>query len=191
MSAHELMTANALVSAQATEILRRRAASLAQAPDDAVSVESTGLLKFRLGQEWYAVPIAMVREIHNEYAITRIPRVPDYILGVVNVRGEIVSVTDLAALIRVPSRVALDIDDELPSAIIVANETCVSALVVDEIGDIIDVAREAIEPPLSTLDKAQAEYMSGSVFVDGLLIGVVNIEKILEPIGESHDGRAS
>ncbi|MHB1017043.1 MAG: chemotaxis protein CheW [Coriobacteriia bacterium] len=191
MSAHELTTANALISSQATEILRRRAVSLAQAPDDATSAESTGILKFRIGQEWYAVPIAMVREIHNEYTVTRIPRVPDYILGVVNVRGEIVSVTDLGALIRVPSRTVLDIDGDMPSAIVVANETCVSALVVDEIGDIIDVAEETIEPPLSTLDKAQAEFMSGSVFVDGLLIGVVNVEKILEPIGESRDGRAS
>ncbi|MHB1136583.1 MAG: chemotaxis protein CheW [Coriobacteriia bacterium] len=191
MSTHELTTANALLSSQAAEILRRRAASLAQTPDDATSAESTGLLKFRLGQEWYAVPIAMVREIHNEYTVTRIPRVPDHILGVVNVRGEIVSVTDLGALIRVPSRTVLDIDGHMPSAIVVANDICVSALVVDEIGDIIDVAEEAIEPPLSTLDKAQAEFMSGSVFLDGLLIGVVNVEKILEPIGESRDGRAS
>jgi len=191
MSTYEVNTANAMMSAQASEILRRRAVSLAQAPDDEVSAESTGLLKFRLGQEWYAVPIAVVREIHNEYAVTRIPRVPDYVLGVINVRGEIVSVTDLGALMRVPSRTTLDIDEELPSAIVVADETCVSALVVDEIGDIIDVAQEAIEPPLSTLDKAQAEYMSGSVFVDDLLIGVVNIEKILEPIGETRDGRTS
>ncbi len=191
MSSHELIAANALLSAQASEILKRRAASLAQSPDEEVSAESTGLLKFRLGQEWYAVPIAMVREIHNEYVVTRIPRVPDYILGVINVRGEILSVTDLGSLIRVPSRSVLDIDGELPSAIIVADEECVSALVVDEIGDIVDVAQEAIEPPLSTLDKSQAEYMSGSVFIDDLLIGVVNIEKILEPIGESRDGRAS
>jgi len=191
MSVHDLTAANALMTSRANEILRQRAASLAQAPVDEDSGESTGLLKFRLGLEWYAVPISGVREIHNEYVVTRIPRVPDSVLGVINVRGEIVSVTDLATLIRVPSRSELDIDGQLPSAIIVANDECVSALVVDEIGDIIEVAHGAIEPPLSTLDKAQAEYMAGSVYIDGLLIGVVNIDKILEPIGESRDGRAS
>jgi len=191
MSMHDLTEANALMTSRANEILRQRAASLAQAPVDEDSGESTGLLKFRLGLEWYAVPISGVREIHNEYVVTRIPRVPDSVLGVINVRGEIVSVTDLATLIRVPSRSELDIDGQLPSAIIVANDECVSALVVDEIGDIIEVAHGAIEPPLSTLDKAQAEYMVGSVYIDGLLIGVVNIDKILEPIGESRDGRAS
>lgn len=191
MNLGELSEANALMSARTNEILRQRAASLAQAPVDEATGESMGLLKFRLGLEWYAVPISGVREIHNEYTVTRIPRVPDSVLGVINVRGEIVSVTDLATLIRVPSRSELDIDGQLPSAIIVANDECVSALVVDEIGDIIDVARGAIEPPLSTLDKAQAEYMAGSVYLEGLLIGVVNIDKILEPIGESRDGRAS
>lgn len=191
MSMHDLTATNALMTSRANEILRQRAASLAQAPVDEDSGESTGLLKFRLGLEWYAVPISGVREIHNEYVVTRIPRVPDSVLGVINVRGEIVSVTDLATLIRVPSRSELDIDGQLPSAIIVANDECVSALVVDEIGDIIEVAHGAIEPPLSTLDKAQAEYMAGSVYIDGLLIGVVNIDKILEPIGESRDGRAS
>lgn len=191
MSMHELTAANALMTSRANEILRQRAASLAQAPIDEDSGESTGLLKFRLGLEWYAVAISGVREIHNEYVVTRIPRVPDFVLGVINVRGEIVSVTDLATLIRVPSRSELDIDGQLPSAIIVANDECVSALVVDEIGDIIEAAHGAIEPPLSTLDKAQAEYMAGSVYIDGLLIGVVNIDKILEPIGESRDGRAS
>lgn len=191
MSTHELTAANVLMTSRANEILRQRAASLAQAPVDEDAGESTGLLRFRLGLEWYAVSISGVREIHNEYVVTRIPRVPDSVLGVINVRGEIVSVTDLATLIRVPSRSELDIDGQLPSAIIVANDECVSALVVDEIGDIIEVAHGAIEPPLSTLDKAQAEYMAGSVYVEGLLIGVVNIDKILEPIGESRDGRAS
>jgi purine-binding chemotaxis protein CheW len=191
VSAHGIAANNALVSAQMNDILRRRAESLAQAQEEAASDETVGLLMFRLGEEWYAVTIDAVREIYNEYEVTRIPRVPDFVLGVINVRGEIVSVTDLGTLIRVPSRSELDIEQELPSAIIVSTGECVSAIVVDEIGDIVDVLAGALEPPLSTLDKAQAEYMSGSVYIDGLLIGIVNVDKILEPIGESRDGRAS
>jgi len=102
------------------------------------------------------------------------------------VRGEIISVTDLGTLIRVPSRTVLDITEQLPSAIIVSREEYVTAIVVDEIGDIIEVPRGAVEPPLSTLDKSQAEFMAGSVYVGSRLIGIVNLEKVLEPIGESH-----
>ncbi|MBF4509856.1 MAG: purine-binding chemotaxis protein CheW [Aeromicrobium sp.] len=167
------------------EVLKERAESLAQVGEEASAVETVGLLLFRLGEEWYAVGIDRVREILNEYEVTRIPRVPDFILGVINVRGEIVSVTDIATLMRVPSRTEVDLDGVLPSAVIVANESCVSAIVVDEIGDIVDVPVDSLEPPLSTLDKTQGEYIAGSVYIDARLIGIANLDKVLEPIGEN------
>jgi len=172
-------------NAKVQEILRQRAESLAQSEEEEVTLDATGLLLFRLGEEWYAFPIDGVREIYNDYAFTRIPRVPDYILGVVNVRGEIVSVTDLGTMIRVPSRTQYAGVLELPSSIIVANDRCVTAIVVDEIGDIIDVPRSDVEPALSTLEKAQAEYVAGSVYVGERLIGIVNLDKVLEPIGDN------
>lgn len=177
--------AGSLRNAQVNDVLKRRAESLSQAQEEAVSAETRGLLLFRLGEEWYAFPIEGVREIYNEYTVTRIPRVPEFILGVVNVRGEIVSVTDLGTMIRVPSRTHLDIASELPSAIIVAEDGCVTAVVVDEIGDIVEVAQDAVEPALSTLDKSQAEFVAGSVYIDERLVGIVNLEKVLEPIGEN------
>lgn len=185
MSPDNALGVDDLKHEKAREVLKARADSLSQAQDDEVTVETVGLLLFRLGEEWYAVPIEGVREIYNEYSVTRIPRVPDFILGVINVRGEIVSVTNLGEMMRVPSRTDLDTSELLPSAIIVATDECVTAIVVDEIGDIVDVPRDSVEPPLSTLDKAQAEFVSGSVYVDNQLVGIVNLEKVLEPIGET------
>lgn len=180
------VTAEALKDAKEREILRRRAESLAQTEEETAAISLVGLLLFRLGEEWYAVHINGVREIYNEYSVTRIPRVPDFIVGVINVRGEIVSVTDIATLMRVPSRTEIDLSGPLPSAIIVSSSECVSAIIVDEIGDIVDVPDTSIEPPLSTLDKAQSEYIAGSVYVDNRLIGIVNLEKALEPVGETN-----
>jgi purine-binding chemotaxis protein CheW len=173
------------LSETALEILRRRSASLSQAEEITSAEDTVGLLLFRLGEEWYAARIGHVREIYNEYLVTRIPRVPDHILGVINVRGEIVSVTDIATLMRVPSRQAVDLTAEMPSAIIVDVNDTVSAVVVDEIGDIVDVPITSLEPPLAALDKSQAEYVNGSVHIDTRLIGIVHFEKALEPIGES------
>lgn len=174
-----------LRNAKIHEELRRRAESLAQAQEEEVIADARGLLLFRLGEEWYAFPIEGVREIYNDYTVTRIPRVPDFILGVVNVRGEIVSVTDLGAMIRVPSRTQHVAGEALPSAIIIGNEHCVTAVVVDEIGDIAEVPHGNIEPALSTLDRAQAEFVAGSVYLGDRLIGIVNLDKVLEPIGEN------
>ncbi len=169
---------------QSLDILRHRAESLAQAEEAEAVTEMTSLLLFRLGEEWYAVPIPGVREIVNDIVLTPIPRVPEFIRGVMNVRGEIVSVTDIAALMRIASAGPRDVR-ELPSAIIARTERCVSALAVDEIGDILDVPRASVEPPLATLERSQIEFISGSVYVDGRLIGIVNLDKVLEPIGEN------
>lgn len=172
-------------NAHMSEVLKQRAESLAQAEEVESAREMLGLLLFRLGEEWYAFAIDGVREIYNDCVVTRIPRVPEFILGVINVRGEIVSVTDLGTMIRVPSRTKYEQGAVLPSAIIIASDASVTAVVVDEIGDIVEVPRDGVESALSTLDKAQAEFIAGSVYIDNGLIGIVNMDKVLEPIGET------
>jgi len=165
----------------AEEILRRRADSLALETLDEESADQLSLLLFRIGDEWYAVRVAEVREIYQEYEITPIPCVPDHIMGVVNIRGEILSVTDVARLMKLGS---VDATGPVqPPAIVVRNEECVTAMIVDEIGDITDVPVGSVEPPVSIIDRAQAEFVSGSVYVNDGLVGLLNTEKVLEPVG--------
>ncbi|MDI6692603.1 MAG: chemotaxis protein CheW [Anaerosomatales bacterium] len=168
---------------QIQKILRERAASLAQAESEEQAVETRGLLLFLVGDETYAVDVEHVREIVNGFTVTRIPCVPSHVLGVINVRGEIVSVVDLAAVLGSASSRTLE--QEESSGIIVRFDEVTAMLVVDEIGDIIDVPTASIEPPLSSLDRAHAEMVSGSVYQDGRLIAIVNLARILQPVGES------
>jgi len=165
---------------QAQDVLRKRADSLAQESVEEIVADLMSVLLFRLGDEWYAVDIEDVREIYQEYLITTIPCVPDFVLGVVNIRGEIISVTDVARMMHLGSLTA-----ELGEApaIVVHGESCTTAIVVDEIGDIVDVPRDGVEPPLSTIDRTQAEFISGSIYIEGRLIGLVNKDRVLEPIG--------
>ncbi len=164
----------------AEEVLRRRAESLAQEAESEEARDFMGLLLFRLGEEWYAVKVEDVREIHQEYHITPIPCVPDFILGVINIRGEIISVTDIARLMGVGS---ISDDEGILPAIVIQNDECATAMVVDEIGDITDVSKDGIEPPVSTMDKTQAEFVSGSVYIGERLIGLMNVDRILLPVG--------
>jgi purine-binding chemotaxis protein CheW len=121
-----------------------------------------------------------VREIFQEYRMTTVPCVPDYILGVVNVRGEILSVTDPAKLMRLGF---IDTDGDVrPPAIVIVKDEVATALVVDEIGDIAEVPYDAIEPPVSIIDRAQAEFISGSVHVGEAMVGLISIERMLEPV---------
>lgn len=164
----------------AERILRDRAESLARESSDEEASDRLSLLLFRIGDEWYSVRIDDVREIFQEYELTTIPGVPDHILGVVNVRGEILSVTDPARLMRLGT---VSSDGLVPPpAIVIKRDDVVTALVVDEIGDIADIACDAIEPPVSIIDRTQAEYISGSVCIGDGMVGLVSIEKILEPV---------
>lgn len=169
---------------QARRILRERAESLAQADQVEAVAETRRLLLFRLGDEMYAVSVEDVREIMSGFVITRIPCVPAHVLGVINVRGEIVSVIDLAAVLNVQPGTAEAGEHGTGSGIIVRSDEVTAMLVVDEIGDIIEVPAASVEPPLSSLDRAHAETVSGTVYWEGRLIAVVNLARILQPVGE-------
>jgi len=165
----------------AEEVLERRAVSLSLQEFEEETHDHLSLLLFRIGEEWYAVSVEAVREIFQEYEVTSIPCVPDFILGVVNVRGEILSVTDPARLMHIGE--IQPTDGVKPPAIVIANEEVATALVVDEIGDITDVPNTSVEPPVSIIDRAQAEFIEGSVFVGGAMVGLLKVARILEPIG--------
>lgn len=161
------------------DILRHRADSLATEQDEQAVEDMLSLLLFELGDETYAVAIDSVREIYNEYVVTPVPCIPPFILGVINIRGEIVSVTDVKQLLRLPAAV---LSAESP-VIVVENERCTTALVVDVIGDIVDVPASAVEAPVATLDKSQTVFVSGSVYVGEGLVGLLDLEAVLTPIG--------
>jgi purine-binding chemotaxis protein CheW len=165
----------------ADEILRQRAESLAVEQGEQADEQRSGILLFALGDEWYGVRIAQVREIYNEYTITSIPCVPDYINGVINIRGEIVSVTDLRVMMGLGHVESVSAEEQSP-VIVVCDQTVCTALVVDSIGDIAEVPAGGIEPPLAVADRAQADYIAGTFYVGGQLVALVNLTRVLAPI---------
>lgn len=163
-----------------SEILDRRAESLALESIEEEASDSISLLLFRIGEEWYAVRVSDVREILQEYGVTEVPCTPEYIRGVTNLRGEILSVTDPALLVGL-GRIVGEAGAQ-PPVMVVRSGPIATALVVDEIGDIVEVPNESVEPPVSIMDRAQAEFVAGSVFVNGTMIGLLSVARVLEPV---------
>jgi purine-binding chemotaxis protein CheW len=112
-----------------------------------------------------------------------VPCVPDYILGVVNIRGEIVSVTDLRAMIGLTGGQPEHEPGEALPVIVVQDAGVCTALTVDRIGDIIDIAADGVEAPLAVTDKVQSESISGAFYTGGRLVAIVNVAKVLAPVG--------
>jgi purine-binding chemotaxis protein CheW len=138
--------------------------------------ETLQLVVFRLSQEWYGIEITKLREAMKIDKITYLPSSPTYIAGIVNLRGNILSVTDLKRIFGLPQE---ELNDKTR---IVAIESGMleTGLLVDEVAEAIEVPIRKIEPPLATLAPEVAEYIEGHCKVDEKLIALLNADKILE-----------
>ena len=129
-------------------------------------------LRVRSGEEEYALPVEEVREIAPLGRVSPVPGAPAEVLGIWNLRGEVMALIELAA--------ALGIAGGEASRIVVAERGDLHAgLVVDEVIDICSLP-EAREP-------AESEYLSGSVLVDGVPVGIVDVGAALA--GTAHAER--
>ena len=125
--------------------------------------------------------VSDVREIFQEYELTQIP-VRARLHPRRRERARRDPLGDRLGARSWASARSQTIDGVAPPAIVVSNDEVVTALVVDEIGDIAEVPDGAIEPPISIIDRSQAEFVSGSVFIDGSMVGLISIERMLEPV---------
>jgi len=141
--------------------------------------ETLQLVIFRLAREWYGVEITKVKEVIKGIKITYLPSSPEHIAGIVNLRGNILSVTDLKMIFSLPH------EEPTEKTRIIAIESGVleTGLLVDEVEESIEVPVSKIEPALFTLPDEGGKYILGQCEVDNKLIALINIEKILEKKG--------
>lgn len=143
------------------KILRERAVALASAASPAASEAVTGggidVLAFRVAGERYAFETSHVAQAYPMLPVTVIPGVPDFIVGIVAARGDVLSVIDLRSLLDLPlARL------EEPGAIIVLqSEEMAFGILADEILGVERYATDALEPALPTLDKIEKTYLKG------------------------------
>lgn len=130
---------------------------------------------FKLNQEYYGLPIEKVIAIEKIGEITRIPNAPDYIKGVINLRGEVIPVVNLKRKLNIG-----DNELNMNSRIIVVNEDeMVVGLVVDFSSEVLEIDREDIDKPPETKDNQLIEYISGIGKTSDRLIIILDLLKIL------------
>jgi len=155
------------------EILRRRARELAKAPDAEMGgARLMEILEFSLGPERYAFETSFVREVFPLTEITPLPGVPPYILGVVNVRGRILSVMDIRRLLDF-ANVGLT---NLNKAIILHDGDMELAVLADEVAGVYAIDGDEGQRALATLSGRREEYLKG-VTQDRVV--VLDAEKLL------------
>ncbi len=138
--------------------------------------ELLALVCFRLGDEQYALDIACVREVLRVPSITHVPQMPDFVLGVVNVRGNILPVFDCRLKFDLAGKA---FDDKAKIIVVEAQDASIS-FIVDELLDNVKVERSSIAPaPYGNL-KIPGECVAGISRLDGRVVTILNLNKMYE-----------
>ncbi|MBW7566009.1 chemotaxis protein CheW [Chromobacterium subtsugae] len=141
-------------------------------PNDAQARE---LLVFTLGDEEYAIDILKVQEIRGYDAVTRIANAPDFIKGVINLRGSIVPIVDL--------RLKFGLGDPQYNAftvVIILNlGKRTVGMVVDGVSDVVQLGQEALRAPPEFGASVDTAYIEGLGMVDEQMIIIVDIERLM------------
>jgi purine-binding chemotaxis protein CheW len=119
--------------------------------------EIMDLLEFRLSSERYAVECAFVREVLPLKELTPLPGTPSFVVGIANLRGQIVSILDFRSFFGIP---AIGLGD-LNKFIVVRNDWMEFGILADEVLGVRAIPRAAVQPPIPTLTGIGAEYLIG------------------------------
>jgi len=133
-------------------------------------------LTFVLGDENYALDIMTVKEIRGYEQVTKIANAPDYIKGVINLRGDIVPIIDL----RIKFNVGEVTYNEFTIVIMLVIEDRIVGIVVDEVSDVIKVGDSEIKSPPEFGVAFDSAYLHGLTSIKEQMIILINIQKLIK-----------
>jgi len=148
-----------------------------QAAPHHANTKCTGgeFLSFTLGSEEYGVEILRVQEIRGYDSVTAIAHAPDFVKGVINLRGTIVPIVDL----RIKFALGSATYDEFTVVIILSVADRVIGVVVDGVSDVITLQPEAVQPPPQLGTVVDTDYILGMGSREENMIILVDIERLL------------
>ncbi|GJG94464.1 chemotaxis protein CheW [Cupriavidus pauculus] len=132
-------------------------------------------LAFRLGREEYGIDILKVQEIRGYESVTQIANAPDYLKGVVNLRGTIVPIIDL----RIKFKQAEISYDQYTVVIIVDILERTTGIVVDGVSDVLTLTPAQIKPAPALSGGMQTDYIRGLGSLEGRMLILTDIEKLM------------
>lgn len=141
------------------------------------SVAETGgkVIVFRLGEEDYGVDVQQVDSIERMQPITRVANVPDFVQGVINLRGVVTPVIDLRSKFGMPQKE----HDESTRIVIVHTENVQVGLIVDSAHDVMDIPAGVVEEPPSGLGEVDVRYLEGVAKLEDRLLVLLNLDRVL------------
>jgi len=133
------------------------------------------LVVFDLADEGYGVDISAVREIIRLQEITHVPRTPEFVEGVINLRGKVIPVIDLRK--RFGLAVKAESQDNRIVVVDIGDQDI--GVVVDAVTEVLRIPTDSVEPPASVITTADSDYLLGIAKLDSRLIILLDLQKVL------------
>jgi purine-binding chemotaxis protein CheW len=143
------------------------------------AVEQTQYLTYYLAGEEYAVGILRVKEIIEYDTLTKVPGTPPFIRGVINLRGSVVPVVDLAVKFGLPETPVTKRTCIVIVEVDVEDERTVMGVVADAVSQVVDLSSREIEAPPSFGTRVRMDYLQGMGKVDKKFILILDIDRVL------------
>ncbi len=137
---------------------------------------SRQLATFTVEDLFFGIEVLKVQEVFRYLEMTRVPLAPGVIHGLINLRGQIVTAVDMRQRLGFHARN----DNDLPMNIVVRSADGPVSLLVDEIGDVLEVSEESFEPVPDNISRARKEMLSGVYKLEGKLLLVLDTEQVLQ-----------
>ncbi|MBK3494368.1 chemotaxis protein CheW [Viridibacillus sp. YIM B01967] len=143
-----------------------------------LDVESLKVIVFQLADKEYAIPVNQVQGIEKTMHITRVPKTPRYVKGVINLRGVVTPIIDL--------RERFDLntsgDNDSTRIIIISLDEMEVGFIVDAANDVMDIPKESIEPQPEVVGSLEEEFISGVAKVGKRLLILLHLDKVLNTL---------
>lgn len=133
---------------------------------------SRQLATFRLDARTYGIDVVRVQEVLRNQPRTRVPLAPSTVAGLINLRGQVVTAVDLRERLELPRRA----EGVQPMVVVVRVGDEPISLLVDSIGDVVDVQDDEFEPPPETLVGPARDVILGAYKLDGLLLLALDVD---------------
>ena len=138
------------------------------------------VILFTLADEHYGVEVDKVRTIERMMPLTRVPKTPPFVKGVINLRGVVIPVIDLRGRFNLPESDYTDNTRIIIVAVKDASKQMEVGLIVDSANDVIDIDSDRIEEPPEVVGGIRAKYLRGiAKLKDDRLLVLINLEEVL------------
>ncbi|UCG79319.1 MAG: purine-binding chemotaxis protein CheW [Nitrospirota bacterium] len=138
-------------------------------------VRGTQLVVFRIGKEYYGMGIDAIREIVRLPEITEVPDAPDYLEGMINLRGKVVPVVDLKKRLRISG----DEHGKSTRVLITDKTETLAGLIVDSVEEVANIEPDSVEPPPEMMSAIGIEYITGVAKTADRLVILLDVKKIM------------